>query len=289
MDRIMFFNLIVVTTDRISLVERLFHSFASQEYKNFEVFFVHGKECSAKAQALAEKFGESLQVQTFISPSNSVSVARNLALRSIQGDLVAFPDDDSVYFPQTLQAVHDIFSAHPEVDALLGARTGLSDQEKQQPASTQEISPIKSRYDAFRNSETFLQFYRKQCVETVGPFDETLGPGTGLPFGSGEDTDYVLRAFTAGYSIFRAPGVIVAHPDPPLHDPEFYPKAKSYARGRMRLLYKYSMPLWFEIANILYPLCRIPLDCLPILRFRLTVFRARLAASIQNRMNKKKL
>lgn len=283
----MFFNLIVVTTDRISLVERLFCSFASQEYKNFEVLFVHGKECSAKAQALAAKFGESFQVQTFISPSSSVSVARNLALCSIQGDLVAFPDDDCVYSPQTLQLVHDTFSVRPEVDALLGARTGLSDQEKPQPASTQEILPIKNRYDAFRNSETFLQFYRTQCVKAVGLFDETLGPGTGLPYGSGEDTDYVLRTFAAGYSIFRAPGVIVAHPDPPLHNPEFYPKAKSYARGRMRLLHKHSMPLWFEIANILYPLCRIPLDCLPILFFRWTVFRARLAASIQNRMNKK--
>jgi GT2 family glycosyltransferase len=279
----MLFTLIVVTTDRFSLVERLFHSFVSQRYKNFAVLFVHGKMYGEEAQTITERFGGSLNVRTFASPSDSVSAARNLALSAVAGDVVAFPDDDCVYTPETLQTAFEIFSARPEADVLLGARTHLSERQKSRPAASVAAARIRSRYAAFRNSETFLQFYRTRCVRTVGPFDETLGPGTGLPYGSGEDTDYVLRAFAAGCAVFRAPGVVVAHPAPSLEDPGFYPKARSYAVGRMRLLHKHSMPLWFELANILYPLCRIPPDCLPVLRYRWTVFRARLGASIRSR------
>lgn len=283
----MFFSLVVVTTCRFSLVERLFHSFASQRYKNFEVLFVHGRTYTAEAQALTEKFNNLLNIKTFVSPSDSVSVARNLPLGFVMGDIIAFPDDDCIYFPETLQTVYEIFSAQLEIDALLSTRVGLNNWQEAQHAASIETSRVKTHYDVFRNSETFLQFYRKQCVKTVGLFDETLGPGTGLPYGSGEDTDYVFRIFSAGFTVFRASGVIVAHPAPPLGDPELYPKARAYAVGRMRLLQKHSMPLWFELANIIYPLCRIPMDCLPVLRYRWIVFYTRLVASIHNRIRKR--
>jgi hypothetical protein len=289
MDGSMLCSLVVVTTDRLLLVERLFHSFVSQRCQNFEVLFVHGKACTEEMRALTERFGQSLTIKTFVSPSDSVSVARNVPLRAAAGDIVAFPDDDCVYSPETLQTVCGIFGAHPETDVLLGARARLNIRQEVRHRASLEISRVKSRYEAFRNSETFLQFYRRRCLETVGPFDEALGPGTGLPYGSGEDTDYVLRAFAAGFAVFRAPGVGVAHPDPPLGDPELLSKAKAYAVGRMRLLQKHSMPLWFEAANILYPLCRIPLDCLPVFRFRWTIFQARLAASVRNRMSGRSL
>ena len=39
-------------------------------------------------------------------------------------------------------------------------------------------------------------------VEAVGAFDETLGPGAGTPWGSGEDTDYHLRILKAGFDLY---------------------------------------------------------------------------------------
>lgn len=284
------FSLIVVTTDRFFFVERFFRSLVSQRYKNFEVLFVYGESHIAEAQVLVEKFNDRLKIKVFASPSDSASAKRNTALGAALGDIVAFPDDDCLYFPDTLQIVSEIFTTRSEVHALMGVRVGLNGDWRQgRQNDFIEALRVTNRYIVFRNSETFLQFYRKQCIDGVGLFDETLGPGTGLPYGSGEDTDYALRAFSAGCAIFRSHDAVVAHPDPPLGNPELYPKAKSYAVGRMRLLQKHSMPLWFELANIAYPLCRIPLDCLPILRFRWTVFKARLVASIHSRMSKRKV
>jgi glycosyltransferase involved in cell wall biosynthesis len=282
-------SLVVSTIDRFFYVERLFQSLVAQQYKNFEILFVHNEQCAAEVQELIKIFNGKLHIKTFIAQSESISAKRNVALNTAAGDIIAFPDDDCIYFPNTLQTVHEIFRVRPGVDALLATRVGLNCEWKcVPPASSTELSRVKSRYGTFKNSETFLQFYRKQCIEAVGFFDETLGPGTGLPYGSGEDTDYVLRAFSAGCAIFLSSHVTVAHPDLPFGNPELYPKAKSYAAGRMRLLQKHSMPLWFELANIAYPLCRIPLDCLPILRFRWVVFTARLKACIIGRISRKK-
>ena len=279
----MTFSLIVVTTDRLHATERLFHSFASQQYKDFEVLFVHGEACETAASALAASFSDRLNIQTFVSPSKAVSVARNLVLPLASGDIIAFPDDDCEYPPDVLQTVKTIFTAHPEADALLG--TQVADiWEKGRHSGSNKVVRVESNYAAFRHSGTILQFYRRKCVEAVGGFDATLGPGTSLPYGSGEDTDYVLRVLKAGFGVFHAPGVQVAHPAFNIHDPALLPKIRSYAAGRMRVLRKHSMPLWFELANILYPLCRIPADCLPVLRYRWTMFLSRLTAGIGNRM-----
>ena len=282
----MFFSLIVVTTNRLALVERFFYSLVHQSYKNFEVLFVHGANHTLAAQAIVEKFKDSLAIKTFASPSHSASSARNIPMSAARGDIIAFPDDDCVYPSEVLYTANAIFTAHPEIDALLGTKRDLNIWKEDQKATSTNTFPVKNCFDAFQDSETYLQMYRRHCVSTVGLFDETLGPGTGLPYGSGEDTDYVLRTLKAGFKVFRAPGIIVAHPAVTLNDPALHAKARSYAFGRMRLLQKHSMPLWFELANIFYPLLHFPIDCLPILRYRWTTFTARLKASITNRINK---
>ena len=37
---------------------------------------------------------------------------------------------------------------------------------------------------------------RRALIERLGPFDEDFGPGSLI--GSGEDTDYIFRAYLAG-------------------------------------------------------------------------------------------
>ena len=41
---------------------------------------------------------------------------------------------------------------------------------------------------------SFTIFLRRDVVEAVGPFDEELGLGSGRPWASGEETDYLIRA-----------------------------------------------------------------------------------------------
>jgi GT2 family glycosyltransferase len=138
--------------------------------------------------------------------------------------------------------------------------------------------PCSSRRDLFRYGTSYVQFHKKEVVKAVGDFDESLGVGSDTPYRSGEDTDYVLRAFARGFKTAHAPDVTVRHPAVNLRDPALPEKVRAYAKGRMRLLRKHNMPLWFTLANVVYPLARIPADCLPVIRYRWNMFTARLGA-----------
>ena len=280
----MTFSLVTVTTDRLPLAERLFHSLAAQTHKDFEVIFVHGAACSANARALAGKFA-GLAIKTLISKDSCLSRSRNLALPHATGDVVAFPDDDCVYEPDTLAEILSLFQKHSGADVLLASGRNLEGSEGHRPAGGKDAALPLGRYAIFRGSETFLQFYRKRCVDAAGPFDEHLGPGTGLPYGSGEDTDYVLRAAAAGFGVFRAPSAVVRHPAADLSDPGLSRKVRAYAAGRMYLLRKHKMPAWFVLANIVYPLLCIPVECLntcgPVVRYKWNMFAARLGNMMQ--------
>src|SRR4029078_4597421 len=48
-------------------------------------------------------------------------------------------------------------------------------------------------------------------VAGVGPFDERLGLGSGTPWSSGEELDYVLRAIRSGARVVYDPAVRVTH------------------------------------------------------------------------------
>lgn len=268
------FSLITVTTDRLPLTERLFHSLAAQTRGDFEILFVHGPACSEGARALAGRFPH-LDVKPLASRDHCLSRSRNLALPLAKGEIIAFPDDDCAYEPDTLAEILSLFQERPEADVLLAGKGPL-------PAGGKGLAGPVNRYAVFEGSETFLQFYRKQCVDALGPFDERLGPGTGLPYGSGEDTDYALRAVEAGFGVFRAPSAVVRHPEADLRDPGLSRKVKAYAAGRMYLLRKHSMPAWFALANVVYPLLRIPGECLkacgPAAGYRWNMFTARLGS-----------
>jgi GT2 family glycosyltransferase len=271
------FSLIAVTTDRLRLVERLFASLAAQTHKDFEIILVHGKGCAAEAQALAANHAARLDVQTTASTDNCLSRSRNAGLPRAHGDIVAFPDDDCVYAPDTLAQCAAVFAENPQAHVLAARVLDLDGTIVPSAAATQELN----RMSVFRHSFSIAQFHKRECVQVVGGFDEDLGVGCATPYQSGEDTDYMLRALKAGFRLLYAPSIVVRHPTVNMRDPALPGKVQAYARGRMRLLQKHGMPAWFIMANVVYPLARIPVECikecLPVFSYRWAMFKARLA------------
>jgi glycosyltransferase involved in cell wall biosynthesis len=274
------FSLLVVTTDRLHLVERLLTSLEAQTYKNFEVILIHGPACQEEVRFLAKRF-PGVDIQILISKDHCLSRSRNLALPVATGDIIAFPDDDCVYCLDTLANCAEAFAYLPQSDIVLG-RTAFIDANI--PNASSELKQCSSRYALFRHSISYVQFYKKSVAQTVGSFDENLGLGSDGPYQSGEDTDYLLRAFEGGFSAAHAPSVIVRHPAVIPYVPALKSKVQAYAKGRMQLLRKHKMPAWFTLANIVYPLLRIPIECFNtcshIFRYRWYMFTARLLALI---------
>ena len=58
---------------------------------------------------------------------------------------------------------------------------------------------------------SFAIFLRRDVVERVGTFDERLGLGSGEPWSSGEEIDFLIRAVRGGARIEYDPSLVVVH------------------------------------------------------------------------------
>lgn len=264
-------DLLIATIGRKAELDRLLTSLEDQTCKNFRIFLADQNQPGYLDDMLERHAG--LSVTRILLPSKGVSIARNVLLERAAAEIIVFPDDDCWYAPDTLERVCETFAEYPSCGALLGVWTSSPD------VQARGISEgIVSRTGLFQLAGTCVQFYRKEAVAGIR-FDPLLGPGTGLPYGCGEDTDYLL-VVSARAEVRRYAKIRVFHPSPKENQPSPQ-KVASYAAGRMYLLKKHKFSWLFMLFNVLYPLCVAPLEALRYgkaqgaYRFRMFVERLR--------------
>lgn len=272
-------SLLVATVNRIEPLDRLLDSLTLQAHKNFKVF-IADQNPPGMLDGLLASYADKLDIRRLLISPSGVSAARNAIIHLADGDLVAFPDDDCFYAAETLANVVATFETYPHLGGILGHWSSPSCI-VEQPAAFALPKPV-SQFSVFWRGETFVQFYRRQTIATVGEFDELLGPGTGLPYGCGEDTDYLLRALNAGFVIGRTPSIHLYHDTVDFSSTTLSVKARVYGQGRSYLLKKHHFPLWFVACNIAYPLLRIPLDGPRAFHYRKEMFLGRLKGFLGN-------
>ena len=196
----------VATVDRANDLDALLDSLAAQTYRGFRLVVVDQNADDRVHRLLEER--PTLDSLRLRSP-RGLSRARNAALPHLAADLVAFPDDDCVYPPDLLERVVRRFATDPGLGGLSGRPVAADGRVVGRwPASPLPITPATVWHRA--NSHTI--FLRREVVEQVGAFDEALGLGSGTPWSSGEEIDYVVRALRAGARIEYDPSLVVTHP-----------------------------------------------------------------------------
>lgn len=245
-------DLLVATLGRLHELDRFLTSLESQAYTNFRIFLADQNPPGYLDELLAKHAG--LSITRILLPTRGVSIARNALLEYTTGEIIVFPDDDCWYAPDTLERVCEAFAAHPSCGALLGVWTASSEMQVRGVSEG-----VVSKTGLFQLAGTCVQFYRKEAVIGIR-FDPLLGPGTGLPYGCGEDTDFLLYAH-ARTEVRRHKEIRVFHPSPTEILPPMQ-KVASYAAGRMYLLKKHKFSKLFVLLNVLYPLCLAPFDAL---------------------------
>lgn len=267
------FSLVVATYNRVQPLADLLQTLHEQTYKQFETIIVD-QNPNGYLDQLLENFTD-LNLKIVHAEPNGVSLARNAGLQKATGDVVAFPDDDCWYGPDTLDKVNQTLRANQQLDGLL---VGWADCIKTQ-TNLPVITPV-DRFGAFSRAETYVQFYRKEALNGI-LFDPELGPGTKLPYGCGEDTDLLLQIIARNKTIRRTNEVLVYHPKPNLEDPSLLKKTATYACGRMRLLQKHNFPLWFKLANVAFPLFKALQEGRASWPYRWTMFKSRFKGLMQ--------
>jgi GT2 family glycosyltransferase len=198
------FDLVVATVGRTDELGRFLDSVAAQEYAAVRVIVVDQNE-DARLDAVVA--GRPFRLERVRGPLG-LSRARNAGLVRVEADLVAFPDDDCVYPAGLLAGVTERL----RLDSGLAGLTGRAEDASGTSAASWHVEPaILTDDNLWNRAISFTIFLRRRVVETVGSFDEELGLGSGSPWSSGEEIDYLIRAVRAGASIEYDPSLVVVH------------------------------------------------------------------------------
>ena len=134
--------------------------------------------------------------------------ARNAGLSAAKGDIIAFTDADCLPTPTWLSAGVTALSADPGIGLVAGSVvTTLSRHGRRSPVELYELLhafPQQRYVEQLHFGATANVFTRRDVVETVGNFDETLL--------SGGDKEWGQRVSAAGFSTVYAPDAVVRHP-----------------------------------------------------------------------------
>lgn len=210
MKRTPLFSLIVATFGRFSEIDIFLASIVEQtiDIKTIEIIIVDQNDV-LDLQPIIQKYQILLQIIHIKSSRKGLSYNRNLGLEIAKGEIIAFPDDDCKYYPDTVESVLKAFEENSKVTLVLGR---IIDRNSGKPII--RTWPNHSKLITKRNFITHyssITIFTKQCLK----FDERLGAG--LYFGSYEDADFVYRLLSENRNAIYSPSIEVWHPEQNIH------------------------------------------------------------------------
>jgi glycosyltransferase involved in cell wall biosynthesis len=242
----MSFSLILATVGRTEEPARFLQHLDLQTYRHFELIVVD-QNPGAILDPLIRQYQDRFPLLHLRSECG-LSRARNAGLQHASGDMVAFPDDDGWYPADLLQRVASFFQWNPSIDGVTGRCVDGSGGDS---SRFDRRSGWINRFNVWTRSNSHTIFLRREVSQLVGPFDERLGVGAKTPYGSGEETDYLLRALAHRRRLFYDSSLLVYHPQLiRLMDARECARGRAYARGTGHVLRRHRYPLWFPLYQI---------------------------------------
>lgn len=231
----MFLSLVVCTVDRADILSRLFASLALQSSKDFEVILVDQNPNGDVLRKAEEWNAKGLSI-LHVRSERGLSRSRNRGLARAQGEYIGFPDDDC-WYPRSLVAdLAARFHSNRQWAGISGRTTSPDGADTCGRWLPDEGEM--SRKTVWNQGNSTSMFLRRDLVETVGAFDETLGLGAQSPWLAAEETDYLVRALDSGYRIQYCPDICIFHPKEERGTPSSLVKARVRGRGIGRVLKK---------------------------------------------------
>lgn len=169
------FSVIIPTYNREELISRSIESVLSQTLKDFEVVVVDDGSKDNTEQVIRTLNDPRI---VYIKQENrGATAARNNGVRHARGKFISFLDSDDIWHPLMLEKQLEKFSSDPEIGCVYSDLNVIT--------SKGEIVPFwnPTCLEGFIYKEALTQGFlspmivlsvKKQCIEEVGMFDETL-------------------------------------------------------------------------------------------------------------------
>lgn len=200
------FSLVMATYGRDKEVGSFLDSVENLNYdlNNIEVIIVDQND-KVVLDDIIDKYKNKFNIMHIKSKEKGLALNRNIGLEKVTGDIIAFPDDDCEYLPETLEKVYNYFK-DSDSDVLMGRiieRDG-SDSLRSWPKTLININPS----NFYTKCSSVTMFLKKdKCTIKFNP-----KLGAGQHFGACEDTDLIYKNIKAKKSIVYNPIIRIYHP-----------------------------------------------------------------------------
>lgn len=271
------YSVIIPVYNRPDEVNELLESLTLQTYKDFEVVVVEDGS-SIPCQEVVEKYSDRLDIHYYNKPNSGPGQTRNYGAERSHGEYLIILDSDCILPPGYFEAVEKELQSSP-VDAFGGpdrAHASFTDIQKAINYSmtsfftTGGIRGGKKKMDKFY-PRSFNMGVRRSVYQTLGGFSK-------MRFG--EDIDFSIRIFKAGYRCRLFPSAWVYHKRR-TDLKKFFKQVHNSGIARINLYKKYPeslklvhlLPALFTLGTVLLLICAIfcPYALLPLLAYALLV------------------
>jgi GT2 family glycosyltransferase len=221
-------SVVVATRDRPDRLARCLDSLLRLEYGNFQVLVVDNRPSTdATATLVRDRYGSDGPVRLVREERPGLAAAHNRGLAEVEGEIIAFTDDDVTVDRRWLAAIATAFDTDKSVGCVTGLIMPLElDTEAQLLAEhwwgyskgfTRCVFDIDGKrpsdalfpYDAGRFGSGANMAFRATDLRALGGFDPVMGVGTRAR--GGDDLDAFSRVVRSGASLVYEPDAIVYH------------------------------------------------------------------------------
>jgi len=164
----------------------LLDSLLLQSYKKFELIIIDQND-NDLVEKIYNQYKDKLDLHYYRCDKKGLSLGRNIGLKYVSGDIIAFPDDDCEYEADTIEKAAVFFEKNPNYSFYTcntkeknGNNAALETKRKDCDIGILNLLYVGISFTIFVRSQAFAGFL----------FDEQLG--VGAAFGSAEESDLLL-------------------------------------------------------------------------------------------------
>jgi glycosyltransferase involved in cell wall biosynthesis len=221
------FCLVVATYGRKLEIDNFLNSILHQKYRlDLVKVWIVDQNDKIDLLPIINQYSDKLQIEHIKTDRKGASYSRNLAIYEASGDIIAFPDDDCIYYEDTLENVNLLFNQNPKAGCMLGRIFDC--QLNKNIIRRWKTFPFKINWWNFYNTFSEIVLFVDINKISNNTFSERFGPGE--YFGSCEGIDYLANILRNKVDILYSPKINVWHP---IQNIEMFnvDKVRSYGLG----------------------------------------------------------
>jgi len=204
-------SVIIPTHNRCNSLKKTLYSLINQTYpkENYELIVIDdGGSDATERMVESIKKNTHLNIKYFWQKNQGPAAARNLGIKHVSADIIAFTDDDCIVHPDWLENIAKAYEKNPDA-MIIGGET-LPPKGRIVAAVGQGLTK-NAFFDYVDGKKQAIFFptcnasFRREVFDNAGLFD------TDFPLAAGEDLEFCWRCFKKGMKLLYQPQIKVTH------------------------------------------------------------------------------